>query len=77
MPEASVSVDVVDIVIRIISNLGFPIFVAVYMMIRMERTLNALRDAIIELREESKTSVNMMMRYIGDHVEGTDADFDR
>ncbi len=36
----------VDIITKLISNLGFPIFVAVYMMIKSSKETQALTDAI-------------------------------
>jgi hypothetical protein len=36
----------VDIITKLISNLGFPIFVAVYMMIKSSKETEALTDAI-------------------------------
>lgn len=35
-----------DTVVSIISQVGFPIFVAIYVLVRLESTLNQLKDAI-------------------------------
>ncbi|MBO8159068.1 YvrJ family protein [Thermosyntropha sp.] len=35
----------------IIGNVGFPIAVAVYLLVRIENKLNSLTEAIIQLRE--------------------------
>ena len=37
---------VVDIIIKVISQLGFPIFVAVWLLIRTDRILRDLKDAV-------------------------------
>jgi len=41
----------VDIVIKVISNLGFPIFVAVYLMVRTDKILQEVRDVLISIRD--------------------------
>jgi hypothetical protein len=43
--------EMVDLAIKLISNLGFPIFVATYMMIYNTRTLKELKEAIDKLSE--------------------------
>lgn len=35
-----------DTIVRIISQLGFPIFVAIYVLVRMETVLAQLKDAV-------------------------------
>lgn len=39
----------VDLISRFISNLGFPIFVAVWLLMRTDKLLRSLVDAINEL----------------------------
>lgn len=41
--------ELLDQVIRAISALGFPIFVAVYLLFRTDRILGEVRDAVKEL----------------------------
>lgn len=40
---------IVDLCVRVISNLGFPIFVATYMLVYHTKALNELRKAIQDL----------------------------
>lgn len=39
----------VELIIKVISNLGFPIFVAVYLLITQNRVIRDLQDAIEKL----------------------------
>ncbi|GLI90634.1 YvrJ family protein [Bacillus subtilis subsp. subtilis] len=41
-----------ETVIAVIGNFGFPILVAVYLLIRLEGKLDALTEAIIELKNK-------------------------
>ncbi|ARW37622.1 hypothetical protein BUN12_3626 [Bacillus amyloliquefaciens] len=41
-----------ETLITIIGNFGFPILVAVYLLIRLEGKLDALTEAIIELKNK-------------------------
>jgi len=41
--------ETVDLVVNVISNLGFPIFVAVYMLIYHTKALKELKEAIDNL----------------------------
>ena len=40
-----------DEILKMIANLGFPIAVAVWLMVRMEQRMDSLTTAIGELRE--------------------------
>jgi len=40
-----------DNYIHLISNVGFPIFVALYLLVRLERVIKSNTDAIIKLKE--------------------------
>lgn len=40
-----------DEIINLIANVGFPIVVAIYLLIRVENKLNQLTIAILELKE--------------------------
>ncbi|MEN6328122.1 MAG: YvrJ family protein [Syntrophomonas sp.] len=51
-----------DEVFTMIANLGFPIVVAVYLLIRIEGKLNDLTSAITELRETIITLPNYLYR---------------
>jgi len=44
--DGSAGVDIV----RIVKEIGFPIFVAVYLLLRLERTLSGLRETLGGLR---------------------------
>ena len=37
-------------VVALVRDLGFPVFVAVYMLVRVDRTIRALSEAIVDLR---------------------------
>ena len=41
--------ETVDLAIKLVGNLGFPIFVAVWLLMRSDRLLRELHDAIVEL----------------------------
>lgn len=41
-----------ETIIAVIGNFGFPILVAVYLLIRLESKLDALTQAIIELKNK-------------------------
>lgn len=40
----------IDLLSRLLSSLGFPVFVAVWLMVRTDTILRELRDAIRELK---------------------------
>jgi hypothetical protein len=40
---------VLDQIVSVISSLGFPIFVAVYLLFRTDKVLREVRDAVREL----------------------------
>ncbi|MEC2277227.1 YvrJ family protein [Bacillus velezensis] len=41
-----------ETIIAVIGNFGFPILVAVYLLIRLESKLDALTQAILELKNK-------------------------
>ena len=41
-------------ILKLIANLGFPIAVAVWLLVRIEQRMDALTSAICELRETIK-----------------------
>ena len=41
----------IDIIIRLVNGVGFPIAVAAFVLIRMENTLNKLTDAVTKQTE--------------------------
>ena len=54
MIERSLNMDqaVVDLVIKVISTLGFPIFVAVWLLIRTDNLIKTLTVAVESLKDE-------------------------
>lgn len=50
--------DVIDIVTKLIGNLGFPIFVAVFMMLKNSKDTQALTDAINTLANKIDVLMN-------------------
>lgn len=50
--------DVIDIVTKLIGNLGFPIFVAVFMMVKNSKETQALTDAINTLANKIDVLMN-------------------
>lgn len=53
--------DVIDIVTKLIGNLGFPIFVAVFMMLKNSKDTQALTDAINTLANK----IDVLMNEVG------------
>lgn len=47
----------VDIIVRVISQLGFPIFVAVWMILKTDRLLMEVRDVLTRLLEAIERKV--------------------
>ncbi len=49
---------VLSIIIQLVSSVGFPIAVALWLLLRTDRTIQDLRDSVEALRNELLTTIN-------------------
>lgn len=61
--------EIYDLAIKFIKDVGFPIFVSVYLIVKFEKTLNQLRDSIQENSNLIKILVEKLLNDKEDNKE--------